>query len=59
MTLSLEHLPLGGGFSSAEELKDTVSPLHTNKFYSERAFVCPICKSNKVSLGTQLTQLAT
>ena len=37
---------------------NTVSSLHTNTFHSERVFVSPTCKFNKVSLGTQLTQLA-
>ena len=36
-----------------------VSPLHTNEFCSKSAFISPVCyKSNKVSLGTQITQLA-
>ena len=34
-----------------------MSILHTNKFHSKSTFVSPICKYNKVSLGTQLTQL--
>ena len=34
----------------------TVSPLHTNKFHSESAFLSALCKCNKVSRGTQLTQ---
>ena len=38
----------------------TVSPLRTNEFRSESVFVVQfVHKSNKVSLGTQLTQLAT
>ena len=37
-----------------------VSPLPTNVFHSESVFVSPVCsfESNKVSLGTQLTQSA-
>ena len=34
----------------------TVSPLHMNEFHSKSAFVQFVSKSNKVSLGTQLTQ---
>ena len=33
-----------------------LSLLHTNEFCSEDLFVSPVCKPNKVSLGTQLTQ---
>ena len=43
-------------WGSSSYVLNTVSPLHMNEFSSESAFVSPICKSNKVSLGTQLTQ---
>ena len=36
-----------------------LSPQHMNEFHFEGALVSPTCsKSNKVSLGTQLTQSA-
>ena len=41
------------------ERRNTISLLHTNKFCSESVFTTPIVrKSNKMSLGTQLTQSA-
>ena len=33
-----------------------VSSLHMNEFHSESVFISPICESNKVNLGSQLTQ---
>ena len=47
-----------GASRFARRFWNTVSSLHTNTFHSERVFLSPTCKFNKVSLGTQLTQLA-
>ena len=35
-----------------------VSPLRTNEFHSRSTCVSPVCESDRVSLGTQLTQSA-
>ena len=39
-------------------IHNTVSPPRMNEFHSKSMFISPICKSNKVSPSTQLTQLA-
>ena len=36
--------------------RSKVSSQHTQEFHSESVFGSPVCKSNKVSLGTQLTE---
>ena len=41
-----------------EQNTSTVSPLHVNKFHFKSVCISLICKSDKFSLGIQLTQLA-
>lgn len=66
LVLSIFHLDFFHCYSVAFLFKyildinllfNTVSPLRMNQFHSKSTFVGPVCKYNKVSLGTQLTQL--
>ena len=51
-------LDQNGWYVYGENDHGAASPLHMNELFSESKCLSPVCKSNKVSFGIELAQLA-